>query len=93
MASQVNGGITVPGNIRVFGDGTINGDVSIAGTITVASVVATTSAVTSLTASSFVKLTPLASAPATPAEGALYAGTDHKLYFYNGTAWKEVAFV
>jgi hypothetical protein len=83
VASQTNGGITVPGNIRVFGDGTINGDLSVVGTVTQGNVAA----------GSYMQLTPTASPPASPAEGMLYADTDHKLYYYNGTDWKEVAFV
>jgi hypothetical protein len=83
VASQANGGITVPGNIRVFGDGAINGDLSVAGAITLGN----------LTAGTQIKLTPTVSPPAGATEGTLYADTDHKLYYYNGTDWKEVAFV
>lgn len=38
---------------------------------------------------------PQAAAPTTsPAEGDIYMnGTDHKLYYYNGTAWKEITVV
>jgi hypothetical protein len=35
------------------------------------------------------RLEPQASAP-TGGKGDLYAGEDGKLYFHNGTAWKEV---
>ena len=35
---------------------------------------------------------PIATAPASPSVGDLYADTDGKLYYYNG-AWKEIAFV
>lgn len=83
MASQINGGMTVPGNIRVFGDGSINGDLTVVGSVAQASVTAGVS----------IALTPTANPPATAAEGMIYADTDHKLYFYNGTDWKEVAFV
>ena len=83
MASQTNGGITVPGNLRVFGDGAINGDLTVAGSVTQASVAAGAS----------IKLTPTADPPTSAVEGMLYADTDHKLYYYNGTTWKEVAFV
>ena len=38
------------------------------------------------------RLEPLAAAPA-GALGDLYVGTDNKLYFHNGTAWKEVQLV
>ena len=38
------------------------------------------------------RLEPLAAAP-TGALGDLYVGTDNKLYFHNGTAWKEVQLV
>lgn len=43
-----------------------------------------------VTIGQLLKLTPLASAPASPAEGWLYAGTDHHLYFFNGTTWKQL---
>lgn len=82
MASQTNGGITVPGNLRVFGDAAINGDVTVAGTISQAST----------SAGAFLQLTPSASPPASAVEGMIYADTDHKLYYYNGTDWKEVSF-
>jgi hypothetical protein len=36
------------------------------------------------------RLEPQASAPVNGALGDLYVGTDGKLYFHNGTAWKEV---
>jgi hypothetical protein len=88
MASQANGGKTVPGNLQVFGNAQVNGDVTVVGTVTASSV-----SLTSLTAGTHVQLTPTASPPAGATEGALYADTDHKLYFYNGTDWKEVAFV
>jgi hypothetical protein len=83
MASQANGGTTVPGNLRVFGDSTINGDLTVAGSVNQASGSAGVS----------LALTPTASPPGSAAEGMLYADTDHKLYYYNGTDWKEVAFV
>ena len=28
--------------------------------------------------------------PSSPQEGMIYAGTDHHLYYYNGTAWKQL---
>lgn len=83
MASQTNGGITVPGNIRIFGDGQVNGDLVVSGSVTQGSGSAGTS----------IALTPTVNPPSPAAEGMLYADTDHKLYYYNGTAWKEVAFV
>ena len=36
------------------------------------------------------KLTPQADPPGTPVEGELYADTDHHLYYYNGTTWKQL---
>jgi len=39
------------------------------------------------------RLEPQAAAPAGGALGDLYVGTDNKLYFHNGTAWKEVQLV
>jgi len=38
------------------------------------------------------RLEPLAAAPAGDL-GDLYVGTDNKLYFHNGTDWKEVQLV
>lgn len=35
-------------------------------------------------------LTPTASPPGSPAEGMIYADTDHHLYFYNGTTWLQL---
>ena len=43
--------------------------------------------------SAHIRLNPIVLAPDTPSEGDLYADTDHKLYYHNGTAWKEIAFV
>lgn len=83
MAFQTNGGVVVPGNLRVFGDATLGGDLTVAGAVTQERVAASES----------LRLTPTASPPGTPLEGMLYADTDHKLYYYNGTDWKEVAFV
>jgi hypothetical protein len=40
--------------------------------------------------SGVMRLEPQASAPANGALGDIYVGTDGKLYFHNGTAWKEV---
>ena len=39
------------------------------------------------------RLEPQTSAPTGGALGDLYVGTDNKLYFHNGTAWKEVQLV
>lgn len=88
MASQDNGGLSVPGNLNVFGDADVNGDANIDGTLT-----GITANLTALNVSTRIKLTPTASPPAGAAEGMLYADTDNKLYYYNGTDWKEVAFV
>jgi hypothetical protein len=32
----------------------------------------------------------ISSAPASPTEGDIYANTDHHLYYYNGSAWKQL---
>jgi hypothetical protein len=40
--------------------------------------------------SGVMRLEPQASAPTSGAMGDIYVGTDGKLYFHNGTAWKEV---
>jgi len=60
-------------------------------TVTTANV--TTANVTSLNVATVLAFTPTADPPDSAAEGMLYADTDHKLYYYNGTAWKEVQFV
>ncbi len=36
------------------------------------------------------KLTPSASPPVTANEGDIYADTDHHLYYFNGTDWKQL---
>ena len=38
----------------------------------------------------FMKLVPQADPPGSPAEGMIYADTDHHLYYYNGTTWKQL---
>jgi len=35
-------------------------------------------------------LSPQADPPGSPAEGMIYADTDHHLYYYNGTTWKQL---
>ena len=42
------------------------------------------------TATNHITLTPGASLPAPAAEGSLFAKTDHSLYFYNGSSWKNL---
>lgn len=83
MASIQDGGANIPGNLWVCGTASI-GELDVTLDATVG---------TSITVGTFAKLTPTASPPGTAEEGMLYADTDHKLYFYNGTDWKEVAFV
>ncbi len=78
MADVPNGGLNCIGNLSVLGNSDVNGDSNVDGAIVVGS---------------NVKCTPIASLPSPAAEGMLAAKTDHKLYFYNGTDWKEVAFV
>ncbi len=36
------------------------------------------------------QLSPLAGAPSPAVEGMIYADTDHHLYYYNGTTWKQL---
>lgn len=36
------------------------------------------------------QLTPVAAFPASPVEGMIVAKTDHHLYYYNGTTWKQL---
>lgn len=94
MASQDNGGQTVAGNLQVFGDCDCNGDSNVDGSLTVTGAISGASvAAASATLSAHIKLTPTADPPGSAAEGMLYADTDNKLYYYNGTTWKEVAFV
>lgn len=38
----------------------------------------------------FISLTPQDEPPADPSEGQIYAGTDHHLYYYNGTGWIQL---
>lgn len=38
----------------------------------------------------FLKLTPTADPPGSPAEGMIYADTDHHLYYYNGSTWVQL---
>lgn len=99
MASQANGGQKVPGNLSVFGDADVNGDLNVDGNQTVVGTLAVTGALTapslaapSATFATHIKLTPTADPPAGAAEGMIYADTDHKIYFHNGTTWKEITF-
>lgn len=39
------------------------------------------------------RLIPQAATPSSPEEGDVYADTDNKIYYHNGSAWKEFAFV
>lgn len=100
MASISDGGLSVPGNLNVFGDADVNGDVNIDGAAVIdgaasvggdATITGDASA-NSLSLATVLLLTPTETAPTPPSEGMVYADTDHKLYFYNGTAWKEVTF-
>jgi hypothetical protein len=36
------------------------------------------------------KLNPIADAPSSPVEGMIYADTDHHLYYYDGSTWKQL---
>lgn len=38
----------------------------------------------------FITLTPQDDPPDDPAEGMIYADTDHHLYYYNGTEWIQL---
>lgn len=35
-------------------------------------------------------LRPILNPPDTPVEGMIYVDTDHHIYYYNGTAWKQL---
>lgn len=41
-------------------------------------------------AKSILLLTPQASFPSSPAEGSIVAKTDHHIYYWNGSAWKQL---
>lgn len=43
-----------------------------------------------VTINSILKLTPQASPPGSPVEGQIYSDTDHHLYFYDGSTWKQL---
>ncbi len=45
---------------------------------------------TSVSIGTIMHLTPLASAPSSSSNGDVYVGTDNHIYFYNGTAWKQL---
>ena len=75
--------VVVPADMQVLGDSDVNGDSNVDGAVSCSSIEIST----------VLALTPTASPPAGETEGMLYADTDHKLYYYNGTDWKEVAFV
>ncbi len=50
--------------------------------------VSTTDSVTTLIGC--MKLVPQADPPASPAQGMIYADTDHHLYYYDGSTWKQL---
>lgn len=75
--------IAATGNIQTNGTLTVDGASTLTGVVTLTA--------TPVLSSGHIALTPVAS-PTGTVEGTLYADTDHKLYYYNGTAWKEVAF-
>lgn len=93
MANVPNGGTTIPGNLSVLGNGDINGDLNVDGSLTVGGALSVTGALTadSVNAGSLA-LTPRADPPDGAGEGTLYADTDHKLYYHNGTSFQEIAF-
>jgi hypothetical protein len=95
VADLQNGGINVNGNLQVLGNSSLGGDVAVGGNLAATGTLTPTGAISapSATFATHIKLIPTASPPASPEEGMLYADTDHKLYYYNGTDWKEVAFV
>lgn len=37
-----------------------------------------------------IQLDPIANAPQSPTEGDIFAKTDHHIYYYNGTVWKQL---
>lgn len=43
-----------------------------------------------VTINAVLKLTPMADPPGSPEEGMIYADTDHHLYYYNGSTWKQL---
>jgi len=76
QGAQVNVGAGVVNSIKAPTEGNL--------------VVSGTISVPSATFSTFLKLTPTASPPATVEEGVVYMDTDHHLYVYNGSSWVQL---
>lgn len=90
MASVENGGHTVPGNLQVFGTADVNGDTNVDGNLESATFQTGTGIIDTASLSTII-MGDLASAPTPPQRGMIYSADD-KLYFYNGTDWKEFTF-
>lgn len=85
IAHALSGGASIPGPLSV-------GAITSSGAATFAGKVTADSLETNVTTVTYLVLTPQADAPSNPTEGTIYADTDHKLYYWNGSAWKEVTF-
>ena len=53
-------------------------------------VLSTGPTLTTVNITDVIKLTPTASPPAGATEGMIYADTDHHLYYFDGTSWKQL---
>ena len=53
-------------------------------------VLSTGPTMTAVNITDLIKLTPTASPPAGATEGMIYADTDHHLYYFDGTSWKQL---
>ena len=53
-------------------------------------VLSTGPTLTTVNITDVIKLTPTASPPAGATEGMIYANTDHHLYYFDGTSWKQL---
>lgn len=53
-------------------------------------VLSTGPTLTTVNITDVIKLTPTASPPAGATEGMIYADTDHHIYYFDGTSWKQL---
>jgi hypothetical protein len=74
--------------VKILGSALITPDLTSTGAVDAASGFTGPSGVVHI--NDVIALTPLTSPPSSPSEGWIYAGTDHHLYYYNGTAWKQL---
>jgi len=101
-ALRVAGGVGVGENLYVGGMANVTGTLKVVGDSTLGNIVATTANVTGNTianvinaetiyANTFIKLTPMSTAPTSPTEGMIYySNTSHKLKVYTGSGWETI---